>query len=91
MSKYLHVRADFDEKVLHSKIYDTIDDYIEDNLDGFSNYAELEQYINECKQDGEEPEYHPKYVYDLINSGSGEGEWDEEAFYEIKGSITEGI
>ena len=89
---YLHIRADFDENGLSSKIWTSLDDFVADKLCGdFDNYVELENYINECKESDEEPEYHPKYLYDLINDGEAEGEWDAEEFYEIKGTASQGI
>ena len=91
MSLYLHILADFDENGLKSKIYTSLDDFVAERSDEFSLYTELENYLNECEESGEEPEYQPKYLYDLINNGEAEGEWDAEEFYEIKGTITEGI
>lgn len=83
-SKYLHVLADFDENEIHSKVYNTLDEFVEERSDQFTLYAELEQYINECEANEEEPEYCEKSLYDLINEGDAEGEWDSEVFYEIK-------
>lgn len=82
-SRYLHIRADFDENGLHHKIYDTLDQFVEARSDQFTLYAELEQYIDECQESGEEPEYCEYQLFKLINDGDFEGEWDSEKFFEI--------
>ena len=88
---YLHIRADFDENGLESKIYTSLDDFVADNSDEFTLFTELFDYMKECNDSDEDPDYGSKHLYDLIHNGSVEGEWDAEEFHEIKGTITEGI
>lgn len=82
-SRYLHIVADFDENGLTHKIYETLDEFVEEHSEMFSLYAELEQYLDECQESGEEPEYCEKYIFDLINEGDFEGEWVSEKFFEV--------
>lgn len=82
-SRYLHIRADFDENDLTSKLYGTLDEFVEHRSDQFTLFSELEQYIKDCENEEEDPEYCEEYLYKLIVDGYNSGEWDSEEFYEI--------
>lgn len=91
MSKYIYIVADYDENNLTHCMYETLDDFVQKYHDEFTLFAELDQYIKGCEEDGEEPEYQSKHMYELITEGSATGEWSDEKFFELIGTLVEGI
>ena len=74
MGQYLHVVGDFDENDLDHKIYTSLDDFVTDHSEQFTLFAELEQYIQDCHAEDEEPEYCEGSLYKLIKNGDRVGE-----------------
>lgn len=82
--KLLYINADFDEHGLETKIYNSIESFVEDRIGIAYNLEQLKELAED------EPD--EKYILDLILSGSCEGEWSTEEVWFIKGdSFRQGL
>ena len=83
--KLLYINADFDENGLETKIYNSIESFVEDRIGIAYNLEQLKELAEEDEPD-------EKYILDLILSGSCEGEWSTEEVWFIKGdSFRQGL
>ena len=83
--KLLYINADFDEHGLETKIYNSIESFVEDRTGIAYNLEQLKELAEEDEPD-------EKYILDLILSGSYEGEWSTEEVWFIKGdSFRQGL
>ena len=83
--KLLYINADFDENGLETKIYNSIESFVEDRI-------RIAYNLEQLKELAEEDEPDEKYILDLILSGSYEGEWSTEEVWFIKGdSFRQGL
>ena len=83
--KLLYINADFDENGLETKIYNSIESFVEDRIGIAYNLEQLKELAEEDEPD-------EKYILDLILSGSYEGEWTTEEVWFIKGdSFRQGL
>ncbi len=83
--KLLYINADFDEHGLETKIYNSIESFVEDRIGIAYNLEQLKELAQEDEPD-------EKFILDLILSGSYEGEWSTEEVWFIKGdSFRQGL
>ena len=83
--KLLYINADFDENGLETKIYDSIESFVEGRIGIAYNLEQLKELAQEDEPD-------EKYILDLILSGSYVGEWSTEEVWFIKGdSFRQGL
>ena len=82
--KLLYINADFDEHGLETKIYNSIESFVEGRIGIAYNLEQLKELAED------EPD--EKHILDLILSGSCEGEWSTEEVWFIKGdSFRQGL
>lgn len=86
----LYINADFDENGLETKIYDSIESFVQDRIGIAYSLLELEAFANE---DDEDEEYLVEvFVLNLLKNGSHEGEWSTEEVWLIEdGKFKQGI
>ena len=86
----LYINADFDENGLETKIYESIESFVQDRIGIAYSLLELEAFASE---DDEDEEYLDEvFVLNLLKSGSHEGEWSTEEVWLIEdGKFTQGI
>lgn len=83
--KLLYINADFDEHGLETKIYNSIESFVEGRIG-------IAYSLEQLKELAQEDEPDEKYILDLILSGSCEGEWSTEEVWFIKGdSFRQGL
>lgn len=84
----LYINADFDENGLETKIYESIESFVQDRIGIAYSLLELEAFASE-----EDEEYSDEvFVLNLLKSGSHEGEWSTEEVWLIEdGKFTQGI
>ena len=83
--KLLYINADFDEHGLETKIYNSIESFVEGRIGIAYNLEQLKELAEEDEPD-------EKYILDLILSGSYVGEWSTEEVWFIKGdSFRQGL
>ena len=75
----LYINADFDENGLESKIYESIEFFVEDRIGIGYTLSELRELAKEPDENPDEA-----FVLDLLLSGSHEGEWSNEEVWIIK-------
>lgn len=82
----LYINADFDENGLETKIYDSIESFVEDRI-GFA-YSILELEVLAEDEDNVDE----VFALDLLKNGSHEGEWSTEEVWLIEdGKFKQGI
>lgn len=82
----LYINADFDENGLETKIYDSIESFVEDRIGIAYSVLELE-VLAEDEDNADEV-----FVLDLLKNGSYEGEWSTEEVWLIEdGKFKQGI
>ena len=86
----LYINADFDYYGLKTKIYDSIESFVQDRIGIAYSLLELEAF---AKEDDEDEEYlYEVFVLNLLKNGSHEGEWSTEEVWLIEdGKFTQGI
>ena len=86
----LYINADFDENGLETKIYDSIESFVQDRIGIAYSVLELEAFSTE---DDEYEEYLVEvFVLNLLKNGSHEGEWSTEEVWLIEdGKFKQGI
>ena len=84
----LYINADFDEHGLETKIYDSVESFVQDRIGIAYSLLNLESFANE---EGEE--YSDElFVLNLLKSGLHEGEWSTEEVWLIEdGKFKQGI
>ena len=89
----LYINADFDENGLETKIYDSIESFVEDRIGIAYSLLELEAFANEEDEEDEDEEYLDEvFVLNLLKNGSHEGEWSTEEVWLIEdGKFSQGI
>jgi len=82
----LYINADFDENGLETKIYDSIESFVEDRIGIAYSVLELEVLAED------EDDVDVVFVLDLLKTGSHEGEWSTEEVWLIEdGKFKQGI
>lgn len=82
----LYINANFDENGLETKIYDSIESFVEDRIGIAYSVLELE-VLAVGEDNGDEV-----FVLDLLKTGSHEGEWSTEEVWLIEdGKFKQGI
>lgn len=82
----LYINADFDENGLETKIYDSIESFVEDRIGITYSVLELEVLVEDENNADE------VFVLDLLKNGSHEGEWSTEEVWLIEdGKFKQGI
>lgn len=83
----LYINADFDENGLETKVYETLEFFVEDRIGiGYT--------LSELRELSQDPDENPDeaFVLDLLLSGSHEGEWSTEEVWLIEdGKFKQGI
>lgn len=88
MKGVMLITADFDEKELHTKVYENIDYLVEDRT-GWPSYADMKLYVDEHGYDAEECEGSEKFLIELVQDGYYVDEWHS---YELhSGDFTMGV
>ncbi len=83
----LYINADFDENGLETKIYDSIESFVEDRIGIAYSVLELEVLAEVGEDNADEV-----FVLDLLKTGSHEGEWSTEEVWLIEdGKFKQGI
>lgn len=86
----LYVTANFDENGLETKIYDSVESFVEDRIGIAYSLLELESFASE--EDEDEEYLDEVFVLDLLKTGSHEGEWSTEEVWLIEdGKFKQGI
>ena len=86
----LYINADFDENGLETKVYDSIESFVQDRIGIAYSLLELEAFANE--EDEDEEYLDEVFVLNLLKSGSHEGEWSTEEVWLIEdGKFKQGI
>ena len=86
----LYINADFDENGLETKVYDSIESFVQDRIGIAYSLLELEAFASE--EDEDEEYLDEVFVLNLLKSGSHEGEWSTEEVWLIEdGKFSQGI
>ena len=86
----LYINADFDENGLETKIYDSIESFVQDRVGITYGLLELESFANE--EDEDEEYFDEVFVLNLLKNGLHEGEWSTEEVWSIEdGKLKQGI
>ena len=88
--KVLYINADFDEYGLETKIYESIESFVQDRIGISYSLLELEAF---AKEEDEDEEYLDEvFVLNLLKSGSHEDWWSTEEVWLIEdGKFSQGI
>ena len=78
----LYINADFDEHGLDTKIYDSIESFVQDRVGIAYSLLELESFANE--EDEDEEYFDEVFVLNLLKNGLHEGEWSTEEVWSIE-------
>ena len=78
----LYINADFDENGLETKIYDSIESFVQDRIGIAYSLLELEAFASE--EDEDEEYLDEVFVLNLLKNGSHEGEWSTEEVWLIE-------
>lgn len=84
----LYINADFDEHGLETKVYDSIESFVEDRIGIAYSISELEVLAEKS-----EDEYGDEiFILNLLKDGCYEGEWSTEEVWVIKdGKLKQGV
>lgn len=83
----LYINANFDENGLETKVYDSIESFVEDRIGIAYSVLELEVLAEVGEDNVDEV-----FVLDLLKTGSHEGEWSTEEVWLIEdGKFKQGI
>ena len=86
----LYINADFDENGLDTKIYESVESFVQNRIGIAYSLLELEAFAKE--EDEDEGYLDEVFVLNLLKSGSRENEWSTEEVWLIEdGKFTQGI
>lgn len=81
MKRILFITADFDEKELSTKLYDNLDDFVQDRT-WWTSYKSMADYVEEHGYDASECEGPEKMIMELVKDGFYVDEWHSYELYE---------
>lgn len=83
----LYIDSDFDENELKTRVYESVEFFVEDRIGIGYTLSELRELAQEPDENPDEA-----FVLDLLLSGSHEGEWSTEEVWVIKdGELIQGL
>ena len=86
----LYINADFDDHGLGTKIYESIESFVQDRIGISYSLLELEAIASENDEDEEYLD--EVFVLNLLKSGLHEGEWSTEEVWLIEdGKFKQGV
>ena len=86
----LYINSDFDENCLETKVYDSIESFVQGRIGIAYSLLELESFASE--EDEDEEYLDQVFVLNLLKSGSHEGEWSTEEVWIIEdGRLYQGL
>lgn len=82
----LYINADFDEHGLETKVYDSVESFVEDRIGIAYSFLELEVLAED------EDDVDVVFVLNLLKDGCYVGEWSTEEVWVIKdGKLEQGV
>ena len=75
----LYICSDFDEHELETKVYSSVESFVEDRIGIAYNITQLEEVSEDCDNVDE------RFILQLLREGSVVGEWHTEEVWVISG------